>query len=76
MTAREFEQWILFHNETPIDDQSNHHWPIAQLTAHVVNANRGKDSPTPKVSDFLLFRPRVEESGDGVGIEDVMGAGW
>jgi len=79
MPAQEFESWILFHAESPIDDQSNHHWPIALLTAHFANANRGKDDPPRKVSDFMIFRPKPAEpvdDGEGVDMSDIMGSGW
>lgn len=77
MPAQEFEQWILFNAESPIDDQSNHHWPIAQLTAYFAAANRGKDQRPKPISEFLLFRkkPQVDE-GEGLSVEDLMGSGW
>jgi hypothetical protein len=74
MPAVEFEEWVLFHSESPIDDQSNHHLPVAQLTAYVAAANRGKNDPPKKISDFMLFTKKPED--DGVSIESLMGAGW
>jgi hypothetical protein len=77
MPMQEFEQWVLFHAESPIDDQSNHHWPIAQLTAYFAAANRGKDQSARPTSDFLLFRKKPEPSDDdGVSMQDLMGNGW
>lgn len=78
MPQTEFEQWVYFHGEFPIDDQSNHHWPLAQLTAYVAAANRGKNDKPKGIADFLLFRrkPEPQEDGEGVSAEDLMGSGW
>lgn len=78
MPAQEFEQWALYHAESPIDDQSNFHWPLAQLTAYFAAANRGKDQAAKPMSDFLLFKqkPDPQSDGEGVDIDDLMGSGW
>ena len=45
----------------PIDDQSNHHLPIASLQATVANIMGGNR----RVSDFLIFGDRGSGEGGG-----------
>jgi hypothetical protein len=57
MSDAEFRRWQLFHAETPIDDQSNHHFPLAYLQSTLVNVNRDTKKTQPaRMRDFLLFR--------------------
>lgn len=62
MSAREFNGfWRRFYAERPWCAEGSFHIPIAQLSVMFANANRGKNSPPAKVSDFLIFRRRAEE---------------
>ena len=68
LTAREARDFALYCQTSPIDDQANHHWPIASLQATVANIMGGQTKP----EDFLLFREREEQSID----ELLLGSGW
>ena len=74
MPAQEFEEWVLFHNETPIDDQSNLHYPAAAQSALFFNMKRGKNTPPKKMQDFLVFPKKPDEDQD---IDDLlMNGNW
>lgn len=75
MPEMEFQQWMLYHRHYPLDDQANHHEPVARLSALMFNINRGKDARPLTALDFLPYRekPPVED-------EDIeallLGGGW
>lgn len=64
LTANEVRDFILYCSENPIDDQSNHHFPIAQLGALTANINRAKDAKPYLPSDFMLGGGESEEASD------------
>jgi len=51
LTHREYLELRLWVQGNPIDDQSNHHIPIASLQSSMVNMMGNKS----KVTDFLIF---------------------
>jgi hypothetical protein len=57
LTSREASELKAYHARNPIDDQSNHHVPIAYLQSQVANLAGGKR----KLKDFLIFRPRADD---------------
>jgi hypothetical protein len=74
MTEDEFRAWWAFHATTPIDDQSNHHVPVAYLQASLVNLNTPKEKPRVKLKDFLLWSRQPEQEPD---IDDLLlGGKW
>lgn len=58
LTAKEAREFLLYCAHNPIDDQSNHHLPLASLQSTVSNMMGGKT----KLQDFLLFKPKEEPS--------------
>ena len=71
MPAEEFDDWCIYHRHFPLDDQSNFHYPIAQLEATLININRAQGAPAVTLFDRLIFkkRPAVDpedflENGD------------
>lgn len=50
----------MYARHNPIDDQANHHVPIASLQATVSNLLGGDRVLT----DYLLYRDREEQSSD------------
>lgn len=70
MTAREARDFAEYCARYPIDDESNHHVPIASLHATVVSMMGGKGGD---LTDYLVFKPRNED----VDIEaQLMGLDW
>lgn len=55
MSAEQFDRWCDYHRICPLDDQSNHHWPIAQLEATLININRSEQAKAVTFRDRLLF---------------------
>lgn len=55
---------MLYVSDNPIDDQSNFHVPLAQLTALHANINRTKNAKPFKLTDFMLFRKQEEQVSD------------
>jgi hypothetical protein len=62
--------WRRYHARRPIDDESNHQVPAAQIAAIYVNAHRAENSRPVGITDFLPFRPVVERK-----VEDELLAG-
>ncbi len=77
MSEQEFRTWQLFHEECPLDDQSNHHLPISQLNATLFNVNRD-----PKKTDavgrdhYLIFKKRSEEDAEADIEAQLLGGKW
>jgi hypothetical protein len=57
LTSREAEELKAYVARNPIDDQSNHHVPIAYLHSQVANIVGGRH----KLQDFLIFRPKADD---------------
>lgn len=73
MTEEEYRNWKLFHEDNPLDDQSNFHVPPAQLAKLYASAHLAKGAVPPKIADFLLFRKAEDESDiDAL----LLGGGW
>lgn len=66
MSAEEFDEWCLYHQQFPLDDQSNFHYPIAQLEATLININRAQSTPPVSFQDRLMFKPRKERSFEDI----------
>jgi hypothetical protein len=60
MSAEQFDRWCDYHRIIPLDDQSNHHWPLAQLDATMLNINRPQGAPAVKAESRLLFGRTAE----------------
>ena len=56
----EFALWCKYFQHRPFDDQSNFHYPIANLTATVANLAGG----SRKLTDFLIFRKQDPGGSD------------
>lgn len=57
LTSREASELKAYVARNPIDDQSNHHLPVAYLHAQVANLAGGKRT----LRDFLIFRSKAED---------------
>jgi hypothetical protein len=57
LTSREASELKAYVARNPIDDQSNHHVPIAYLHSQVANLAGGKHN----LRDFLIFRPKSDD---------------
>lgn len=59
MSRPEQLQFLAYVSRFPIDDESNHHVPIAQLTALYANVHRDKAAmPDPiRLDEFLINMP-------------------
>jgi hypothetical protein len=64
--AEAFDLWCRYHERFPLDDQSNHHYPVAALEATLINVNRAPNTPSASMSDRLLFAQRKERHIDEV----------
>jgi hypothetical protein len=62
LTAREAEDFKRYCARYPIDDESNFHAPMAQLTAMYANVNRASGSKPATIPEFLLFREQEPEA--------------
>lgn len=62
MSEKEFRRWAQFARQEPMDDQANHHYPLAALRADFINANRAANAQPVEIRDCLLFAPRSEEA--------------
>jgi hypothetical protein len=60
LTAREAKEFATYCARYPIDDESNHHIPVANLHTTVANMMGGKT----KITDHLVFRKRGETDLD------------
>jgi hypothetical protein len=58
LTSREASELKAYVARNPIDDQSNHHVPIAHLHAQVANLAGGNR----QLKDYLIFRPKLEDA--------------
>jgi hypothetical protein len=68
LTAKEAREFAIYCARYPIDDESHHHVPIANLHAQVANMlNNGRQK---NLTDFLVYKPR--ETPD---IEDQLRSG-
>ena len=56
MSSRETREFFAYCATNPIDDQSNFHFPIAQLEATLRNVNRGEHGEIVSFKDCLLFK--------------------
>lgn len=63
LSARETREFFAYCAINPIDDQSNFHFPIAQLEATLRNVNRGNNTEASTFRDCLLFN-RGGDEGD------------
>lgn len=64
MSAEQFDRWAAYNRIRPINDQANHHFPIAQLEATLININRGQNTRAVSFKDRLLFgreEPDIED---------------
>jgi hypothetical protein len=57
LTSRDATDLKAYVARNPIDDQSNHHVPIAYLHSQVANLAGGKHN----LRDFLIFRKPSED---------------
>lgn len=65
-TNREALQLKRYARHHPIDDQSNHHLPVAHLHASMRNMMGGK----VELSDLMIFREREEMHIDDLLLSD------
>jgi hypothetical protein len=65
MPIEVYERYADYNRRNPIDDQTNHHYPIAQLSALLYNINRG-NSRAKKMTDFLVIPPEDNRHIDDV----------
>ena len=56
ISAEEFDKWCVYHRHYPLDDQSNHHYPIAQLEATLMNINRSEHGKEWNLFESLIFK--------------------
>lgn len=56
VSSRELTEWLAYYELEPFGHVVDQHM-IAQLSAIVINANRGKDGKKARASDFM---PKVE----------------
>ena len=66
LDAEDFDDWCTWHRWYPLDDQSNHHLPVANLHAAFLNANSTKGSKTYSFRDCLLFGGAPDDDGPGI----------
>lgn len=59
MPAEEFDQWMLWDEWFPLDDQANFALPMAGLHAVIANQHRAPGSPPLSYVDCLMFKGRV-----------------
>jgi len=60
-TPREVAEMFAYCERSPIDDQSNFHFPLASFQASFINANRAQGSKPVGFRDVLLFGERGKE---------------
>lgn len=72
VSADEFDDWCRYHARYPLDDQSNHHFPIASLEAALINVNRREGTRAVSLFDRLIFQKNKERSID----EDLASDDW
>lgn len=68
LTTREASEFMRYVSDAPIDHQSNHHLPIAILSALTANASRKAESEPFEPIDFMAFgqrRAAAEEAEQG-----------
>ena len=61
ISAEEFDEWCLYHQHYPLDDQSNHHYPVAQLEATLINLNRAQGVESVSLFDRLIFGKKEQD---------------
>jgi hypothetical protein len=72
LPAEVFDRYVAYNKLRPFDDQSNFHFPVANLTALTFNMNRSKNTPAKPFTEFLLFKPE-----DNRHIDDILrGEDW
>lgn len=69
LTSRDASELKAYVARNPIDDQSNHHVPIAYLHSQVANLAGGKS----RLRDFLIFRPKSDD--DDIDAQ-LLSGGW
>lgn len=62
LTHREYLEFSRYCVKQPIDDRSNHHFPIAMLAALYKVHHQKEGSDPPSLEDFLLFGQEPKES--------------
>lgn len=72
MSAREAAEFFAYAAGNPLDDQSNHHLPIASLQASYLNSKRESGKAPFKIQDFLLFGERKETDVE----DDLLNGDW
>ena len=61
LSARETIELFAYCERYPIDDESNFHFPVAQLEATMINLQRAQGSQPVSLFDRLIFgKPEVD----------------
>lgn len=62
MTGPERLEFLAYAARYPIDDESNHHVPVAQLAQLYANAHRKdpESNPPMRLDEFLVFMPKPD----------------
>jgi len=72
LSAREYNEFLIFASMYPIDDRSNFQMPSAAARSDFLNVNRGKGREIT-LRECLLFKGPQDEPGID---ELLMSEGW